>query len=381
MSKPTRLVAILIAVSFIVGAGLVIAQEAKTTHIVAQDETLAKIATQYFGNAFSWPLIWEANKDKIQDPHFIYPGQELVIPPLSAAGPVNAPDTSKPEVAAAPAPADTTPVVAEPAPEPEPEPEPEATPVQPTVGVRHISVVAKPIPVVAEAMAFQAGYISPVDEKPLGYIVGSRADLVERDHLVTNDKVYINIGGRDGVKVGDMYVVYRQSEQVKHPVTKKLMGRKITIVAVIKVDEVEDRTAGARIVSCYETLGNKEMIKPYLDVIVPTNLTPLPATKTLEGYIVAFRDRRDLNALNKVVYIDRGTADGIMPGDVFEIYRLQQPVQDPSRKVKSKVSEIVMGRLQVLAVRNGTAAAYVSALTIEDIREGELIRLVKQVTK
>jgi hypothetical protein len=380
MLKPTRLVAILFAALMIAGTGLLIAQEAKTTHIVAQDETLAKIATQYFGNAFSWPLIWEANKDKIQDPHFIYPGQELVIPPLGAAGPVNAPDTSKPEVAAAPAPADTIPV-AEPAFQPEPEPEPEQAPVQPTVGVRHIGVVAKPLPVVAEAMAFQAGYISPVDEKPLGYIIGSRSDLVERDHLVTNDKVYINIGGRDGVKAGDMYVVYRQSEQVKHPVTKKLLGRKIVIVAVIKVDQVEDRTAGAVINSCYETLGEKEMIKPYLDVIVPTNLTPLPATTTLEGYIVAFRDHRDLNSLNHIVYLDRGTADGIMPGDVFEIYRPQQPVQDPSRKMKSQVSEIVMGRLQVLAVRNSTAAAYVSAVTVEDIREGERIRLVKQVAK
>ncbi|HTY07734.1 MAG TPA: LysM peptidoglycan-binding domain-containing protein [Candidatus Edwardsbacteria bacterium] len=378
--KPTRLVAILIAVSSLLAAGLVLAQDAKTTHVVVQDETLAKIATQYFGNAFSWPLIWEANKDKIQDPHFIYPGQELVIPPLSAAGPVNAPDTSRPDTAKAPAPApvDTAPAVAAAAPEPEPEPEPEQATPQPTVGVRHIGVVVKPLPVVSEAMAFKAGYISPVDEKPLGYIISARTDLVERDHMVTNDKVYIDIGGRDGVKVGDMYAVYRQSEQVKHPVSKKQLGRKIEVVAVIKVDEVEERTAGVKIISCFETLGEKEMIKPYLDVVVPTNLTPLPATKTLEGCIVAFRGPRDLNALNAILYIDRGTADGIMPGDVFEIYR---PQGKAGAGDAATLPVIVLGQLQVLTVRNGTAAASVIKETVEDIREGDHIRLIKQVSK
>jgi hypothetical protein len=145
------------------------------------------------------------------------------------------------------------------------------------------------------------------------------------------------------------------------------------------VVEVEDRTAGALIISCYETLGEKEMFKPYLDVVIPTNLSPLPATKTLEGYIVAFNSERDLNSLNKIVYIDRGTADGIMPGDVFEIYRPQPLVQDPDHKIKSKLPVIVLGRLQVLAVRNGTAAAYVNKVVIEDIKEGDHIRLAKQV--
>ena len=370
MLKPTRLVAILIAVAFILGAGLVIAQEAKTTHIVAQDETLAKIATQYFGNAFSWPLIWEANKDKVQDPHWIYPGQELVIPPLSAAGPVNAPDTSQPQVAAAPV--DTTPVAVE------PEPEPEAAPAQPPVGVRRIGVVAKPLPVVAEAMAFKAGYISPVDEKPLGHIVAHRKDLIDKENLYSNEEVFINLGARDGVKVGDMYAIYQQSDKVKHPVSKKLLGRIVKVIGVLQVVEVEEHTAGATIVKSFQPLGLNQPIKPYLDVVIPTNLTLMPSAKTLEGYIVAFAEDRPLNTLNEVVFIDRGLADGITPGDVFEIYRTQPLVQDPDRKMKSKLPDIVMGRLQVLAVRNGTAAAYVCKVTMEGIREGDHVRLVKQ---
>ncbi|MDI6739060.1 MAG: LysM peptidoglycan-binding domain-containing protein [Candidatus Edwardsbacteria bacterium] len=378
MLKPNRPASFLIVVSFLSAAGLAVAQESTTTHVVAQDETLAKIATQYFGNAFSWPLIWEANKDKVQDPHWVYPGQELVIPPLSAAGPVGAPDTSKPDTVAVtsePAPAETVPAAVEPEPEPEPARE------EPAAKVRQIGLVAKLKPVVSEEMALKGGYISPVDEKPLGHIVAFRKDLIDKEHLYTNEKIYINLGARDGVKAGDRYAIYRQSGRVKHPVTKKAMGRKIQIVGMIQVDEAEERTAGARIVKCYQPLGRKEAIKPYLDVIIPTDLTPLPATKALEGYIIAFAEPREMNTLNEIVYIDRGTADGIMPGDVFEIYRPQNKVKDPDRKMKSNLPAIVLGDLQVLAVRNGTATAYVNSITIEGIKEGDHIRLVKQIPK
>jgi len=41
------------------------AQEGKTTHTVLLDETLHGIAEQYLGNPASWPIIYNANKDKI----------------------------------------------------------------------------------------------------------------------------------------------------------------------------------------------------------------------------------------------------------------------------------------------------------------------------
>ena len=51
-------------------------------HTVIQDEWLAKIAGYWevYDNYREWPLLFEANKDKIQDPDLIFPQQELVIP-------------------------------------------------------------------------------------------------------------------------------------------------------------------------------------------------------------------------------------------------------------------------------------------------------------
>ncbi|MRR10184.1 hypothetical protein EG831_08970 [bacterium] len=206
-----------------------------------------------------------------------------------------------------------------------------------------------------------------------------RADLIDRENLSTNDKVYINLGSADGVKVGDRYAIYRQLGRVKHPVNKNDLGRIITVSGVLTVDEVEQRTAGGKVTKCYEPLKKNEAIKPYLDVVVPKGLSPLPATKTLEGRIVAFRNLREANAYHEIVYIDLGTADGIMPGDVFEIYRPQAKAKDPDRGQQSVLPVVVLGQLQVLAVRNSTATAYVAKAHMEGIKEGERVRLIKQI--
>ena len=51
-------------------------------HRVTRDEWLAKIAGYWeiYDNYRKWPLLYEANKDKISDPDLIFPDQELVVP-------------------------------------------------------------------------------------------------------------------------------------------------------------------------------------------------------------------------------------------------------------------------------------------------------------
>ncbi|WP_460831769.1 LysM peptidoglycan-binding domain-containing protein, partial [Lysobacter humi (ex Lee et al. 2017)] len=50
------------------------------THTVSQGDTLSEIAQQVYGRASAWTLIYEANRDKLDNPDRIYPGQVLVIP-------------------------------------------------------------------------------------------------------------------------------------------------------------------------------------------------------------------------------------------------------------------------------------------------------------
>lgn len=55
----------------------------KQFYTVVAGDTLSKIAKQVYGNANKYPVIFEANKPMLKHPDKIYPGQVLVIPPVS----------------------------------------------------------------------------------------------------------------------------------------------------------------------------------------------------------------------------------------------------------------------------------------------------------
>lgn len=50
------------------------------TYTVVKGDSLSKIAKREYGDAQQWPKIYEANRDVIDNPDLIEPGQDLIIP-------------------------------------------------------------------------------------------------------------------------------------------------------------------------------------------------------------------------------------------------------------------------------------------------------------
>jgi LysM repeat protein len=61
-------------------AGAQQSQAAGQTYTVKPGDSLSKIAKEFYGNANEYMKIFEANRDKLQDPNVVRPGQELKIP-------------------------------------------------------------------------------------------------------------------------------------------------------------------------------------------------------------------------------------------------------------------------------------------------------------
>jgi nucleoid-associated protein YgaU len=54
----------------------------ETTYTVAKGDTLSHIAKERYGKASKWHAIFEANRDQIDDPDKIFPGQVLKLPAI-----------------------------------------------------------------------------------------------------------------------------------------------------------------------------------------------------------------------------------------------------------------------------------------------------------
>jgi len=56
---------------------------AARTYTVVAGDTLSAIAEREYGAANRWKAIFEANRDQLDDPDRIQPGQVLTLPPAS----------------------------------------------------------------------------------------------------------------------------------------------------------------------------------------------------------------------------------------------------------------------------------------------------------
>lgn len=354
----------LILVAFL-SWGLV-AQEAKQMHTVVPGDTLWDLAGRYLGNPFLWPNIWESNREKIADPHWIYPGQEFMIA-AAPKGMGGAPGET-PEVATT----GETAIITE----------------EPTSSF--LGLAKKPVPVVAPKQAFYGGYLTEERPADRGFIIGWVHDKEYRGETFTTfATVYIDAGRNDNVKAGDKYAIFRYGRAVKHPRTGKSLGQLVDILGVLEVMEVQDRTSTCQVITSVSPLAVGDRIKPYEEVIVPKDVSPLPTSESVNGYIVERKDLScEISTTFHTVYIDLGVANGIMPGDVFEVYH-RDPATGHQKPIKATVvgrkgeplplPDEIVGKVQVLAVRNTTATAFLSASETANIQVGDPIRLIKKV--
>lgn len=234
-----------------------VAGQSPERYVVIKGDSLWTIAEMLYSDGYQWPAIHELNKNTVRDPNFILPQQTLILP-----GPA-----LKKEVKAASAPAEKKePVVETPeagAASQQP-PEPLAAASQETQEAAKevaVEVIPPQEPVAAQPVMTpqpepQAPSRTPAPKKEFtdyeGTILTGRDP--EMSMMSQGDKVYINLGTKDGLMAGDEFLIIRKTKKVLNPATKKKYWLYDRLGKLRITDEIYERRAEGEILFSHEAV-------------------------------------------------------------------------------------------------------------------------------
>jgi len=328
------------------------AVEEHPSYIIKQGDTLWDIANTFLKDPFLWPFIWKANPS-ITNPDLIFAGNKLVIPSLS---PIE--QALKAEAVTKEPLGEKQAVVEESIPPQEATQQkgisgaPITTPT-PTgektaeVGSRIIMPEEQIYPIIDKYAMISAGFVNA--EETGDTITGAPEE--DKSIFGYDDIVYVSMHDADSVKIGDKYLIYTSLHKVKHPITHKSFGKLIKGLGLLQIiaKDPDAKVLTARITLSFDAIEKGNMLTPYQEPVPVYNPSQKKA-KDISGYILEVTDKRTINAQTDVVYLDKGNADGVEPGDGFLVY------EEPNNKDFPKK---MIGEVQVFLVKEHTSTALV----------------------
>ena len=299
-------------------------------YIIVKGDTLWDISERFYSNPLLWPQIYAANS-YIGDPHWIYPGDPLVLPGLAVAEPGRVAGEQ---------------AQAEPSEQPAGEEESATEAGQPTRTGEQETAEGMPANF-DESVYFETEpraslkYKSAAGDIDLYCSVVVYPQKIDTNVWVADkeeagateiydtDIVYLN-AGRDVVKAGDLMIAANRIRSVKHPLNNEYVGEAYQEVGLVRVIIAAEDHAIAEVLEACDGLRVGTVLTPY--EMRPSPITPVRITMpAIEQYHL-----RDDDLVGTIVYsnyevleigtyepvaIDLGSEDGLRIGDRLYVFR------------------------------------------------------------
>lgn len=302
-------------------------------YTVQRGDTLWGISGKFLNEPWRWPEIWRMNRDQIKNPHWIYPG-DVVVLDRSGGQPRLRLERGGQVVAAAPAPPRTS---AAPRTGAAPAGAAGQTPAQglPTVRLSP-SVRVSPLDVAA-IPSIPPGDIEPFLSRPLvtgpeGLSGDARIVAGRDEHVVRGQNDVIYASGIDG-KTGDVWYIYRPARVFVSPRNKsEVLGYEQRFLGSATLERLAE-VSTLRIGTAREevALGDRLIPAPRGQLI---NYAPHPPPADIEGNIIATENASAEAGVGWMVTIDKGARDGLDVGTVLATYRAPPDASDVRRSVQ-----------------------------------------------
>jgi hypothetical protein len=220
---------------------------------------------------------------------------------------------------------------------------------------------------------YSSGFLTENQKLPLGKVLGPvTPPQIRAMARNTNAMPYaiIAVSAPKGAsyQVGDSLLVVQ-------------IGREIDnfgdVVLPSGIAQVVDTASGhylASVLAVYGPIRGGQSVLPLEKFGQPGGARATPVSNGVRATLLGGSGRQDLKAPQMVVFLDKGRKDGVSPGDLFEIRRQPERLNDGSIRIDD-----VMSTLQVVHVRERTATARLLNVISPDIAPGNEARQVAKL--
>lgn len=312
-------------------------------HVVQQGDTLWDISDAYLGTPWVWPSIWRDNSAAVENPHRIFPGERIWISPYEMR---KISDAEAAEMLA------RDPVQDEPMPAAMGDPEgPVVTSPRETYRFSELETTGF---VTLEELAGAASIIDSVTPRTL-----------------LSDNLSVQIGlGQGEVAEGDQLEIFRTGELVIDPANGKQLGHVTEQLGWLEVTAVHEETATGFVRMSRSEIARGDHVMPRrqrnLDI-------PIGGRVDVEGVLAHAPNKRVQMGSGDVVYLNRGSHQGLEVGSPLEVFERRGKGFDTVRKENRMLPDHVIAKLLVIETRDETAVAVVTH-TETELARGALFR-------
>jgi LysM domain len=335
-------------------------------YTIVKGDTLWDLGKKFYGNAYLWPQLWEANT-YITDAHWIYPGDPLLVQGETVSGETGTTTTvgsgtGAPSQLSARESAGAT-----------------GGEQGTAASTAAAATTGTPIALGVESDIYCYGYLGDLDEN-LPNRIAAFEDIEEKyepsaqeqsSGVAVDEILFIDGGSSTGLKAGDTYLVVMPHEVVYHPKTRAVLGRHYDFRGRVRILCATETRATAVVTQACKDIHVGDRLKPLADIPIPlARLTPManvcsaPSGKTA-GFIVNAQDYYYALGEGHVVEINLGRDDLVQPGDFLTVFR-ESPTKSEPRQV--------LGEIGVLTAEAHSATAKIVRMRY-DMQVGDLIEL------